>query len=199
MVDEHPASDLSAVTQAVAVNVREQRKRLTWTLDTLASRAGLSKGIVVQVEQARANPSLATLSKLGEALGLSVSDLIAVGEAPAVRIVESVNAPVLWQGKPGSEARLLIGSHTPDLLEMWEWSLASGEQYEGRAHGPESRELITVTAGELTLTVSGRDHLVQVGDSVSYEADRPHAFSNRSSETVMFVLVVVDPGGAGAH
>jgi quercetin dioxygenase-like cupin family protein len=199
MVDEHPASDLSAVTRTVAVNVREQRKRLAWTLDALASRAGLSKGIVVQVEQGRANPSLATLSKLGEALGLSVSDLIAVGEAPAVRVVESSNAPVLWKGRPGSKARLLIGSHTPDLLEMWDWSLAPGEQYEGRAHGPESRELITVAFGELVLTVSGQDHVIRAGDSVSYEADRPHSFANVSSESVSFVLVVVDPGGAGAH
>lgn len=199
MVDEHPASGLGAVTNAVAVNVREQRKRLAWTLDTLASRAGLSKGIVVQVEQARANPSLATLSKLGEALGLSMSDLIAVGEAPAVRVVDSASAPVLWEGDPGSRARLLIGSHTPDLLEMWDWSLAPGERYQGRAHGPDARELITVTEGELTLTVSGQDHLIRAGDSVSYEADRPHSFNNESPDVVSFVLVVVDPGGAGAH
>ena len=51
------------VTDAVARNVREARLERGWTLEQLATRSGVSKGMVVQIEQARTNPSIGTLSK----------------------------------------------------------------------------------------------------------------------------------------
>jgi transcriptional regulator with XRE-family HTH domain len=57
--------------------VRIERAQRRWTLDELAARSGVSRRLLVQIEHADANPSLATLLKLAAAFGVTLTDLIA--------------------------------------------------------------------------------------------------------------------------
>ena len=50
--------------------VRRLRTAKGWSLDQLAARSGVSKGMLVHLEQARTNPSLGTLCKVAETLGI---------------------------------------------------------------------------------------------------------------------------------
>ncbi len=186
------------VTDTVARNVREARAERGWTLDQLAARSGVSKGMVVQIEQGRTNPSVGTLSKVSDALGVSLPDLVDGGEAPLVRVVPGDEAALLWETPAGSSARLLVGGRQPDFIEIWEWVLAPGEHYEGRAHPLGIRELLTVDSGDLTLIVGEESHLVKAGASAAYSADQPHEYRNESDEQVRLILVMVDPSGSRA-
>ena len=152
--------------------------------------------MVVQIEQARTNPSIGTLSKIGEALGVSLSDLVETGGAPLVRVVAPQDAAKLWQTPGGSNASLLVGGHRPDFIELWEWVLAPSETYEGHLHAQGIHELLHVLEGTLMLTVSGSVSLVEAGASASYAGDQPHSYFNDASETLRFILVMVDPTGA---
>ncbi len=183
------------IADSVARNVREARLERSWTLDQLASRSGVSKGMVVQIEQARTNPSIGTLSKIGEALGVSLSDLVDTAGGPIVRVVPPEDAAQLWETEGGSSARLLVGGHRPDFIELWEWILAPGETYEGRVHAQGIRELLHVLEGELSLTVSDSVSIIGVGASASYDGDQPHTYYNSRSEPLRFFLVMVDPSG----
>ena len=46
---------------AIGVRVRQERQSRRWTLDQLAEAAGVSRRMVVNVEQGAANPSVGTL------------------------------------------------------------------------------------------------------------------------------------------
>lgn len=186
------------VTDTVARNVREARAERGWTLDQLAARSGVSKGMVVQIEQGRTNPSIGTLSKISDALGISLPDLVGGGEVPLVRVVPGDQAALLWETPAGSSARLLVGGRQPDFIEIWEWVLAPGEHYEGRAHPIGIRELLHVDAGELTLVVGDESLVVEAGASAAYSADQPHAYRNEGDEQVRLILVMVDPSGSRA-
>ena len=61
------------VNAAVGRNVRGHRTRMAWTMDDLAARSGVSKGMLSQVEQGRTNPSVATICRLATALGVSIA------------------------------------------------------------------------------------------------------------------------------
>ena len=69
-----------AVAAAVARNTRRLRTERGWSLDQLAHRSGVSKGMLVHLEQARTNPSLGTLCKVAETLGVSLAGLIETDE-----------------------------------------------------------------------------------------------------------------------
>lgn len=184
------------VTDAVARNVREARAERGWTLDKLAARSGVSKGMVVQIEQGRTNPSIGTLSKISDALGVSLPDLVDSGEIPIVRVVPGDEAALLWETPSGSSARLLVGGRKPDFIEIWEWVLVPGGRYDGRAHPIGIRELLHVDQGELTLVVGDEVHTVKEGASAAYSGDQAHEYRNDTAETVRLFLVMVDPSGA---
>ncbi len=190
-------NDPDAVAAAVARNVHALRMRRSWTLDVLAARSGVSKGMLVQIEQGRTNPSIGTICRVANALGVAVPRLVEVAEAPPVRVVRAAEAAELWRGDAGSVARLLIGSDGPDLVEMWDWRIAHGDGYDGEAHAPGTREILYVLEGTLTLSLGagprGVAHLVRAGDAVLFRADRPHRYANEGRRPLRFIMVVTEP------
>ena len=105
--------ETDAVTAAVARNVKSLRAARGWSLDQLAGRSGVSKGMLVNLEQARTNPSLSTLCKLAETLGISLAGLIELHGQPRVQVVAADAAARLWTGQEGSWGDLL-GRHVAD-------------------------------------------------------------------------------------
>ena len=190
------ATDASSATiSTVARNVRALRTEQAWTLDELAGRSGVSKGMLVQIEQNRTNPSIGTLCRIAEAFGVSLASLVELGQSPAVRLVGPDDAAELWHGKPGSVGKLLLGSDRREHLELWDWRMTPGDAYPSQDHLPGTREMLHVQEGTLTLSVDGVDHIVPAGSSVLFEADRPHGYANRGLKVLRFTMVASAPAG----
>ena len=185
--------DPEAVAAAVARNLRRLRTERSFTLDGLAGRAGVSKGMLVQVEQARTNPSLGTLCRLAEALNVSLARLVELDDAPAVRVVAPEQAAVLWRGEAGSAGVLLVGSDRREHVELWDWCLAPGDAHRADGHAPGTQELLHVLAGELCLELDGRSHRVGTGAAALFQADRDHAYRNDGAVPLRFTMAVVQP------
>ncbi|GAA3092275.1 helix-turn-helix domain-containing protein [Streptosporangium carneum] len=184
--------DPETITAAVANNVRAQRAHRQMTLDELAARSGVSRGMLVQVEQGRTNPSITTLTRIADALGVTVARIVEVSDTPVVRVVSARDVVTFPHGT-ASSARLLVGTDAPSILELWDWRLAPGEHHDGDAHPPGTREMLTVLEGELTLSVYGGSHVIGVDDAVVFSADRPHKYANRGEVPLRFVMVVTEP------
>jgi transcriptional regulator with XRE-family HTH domain len=189
----HRMPDAAAVAAAVARNTRRLRTERGWSLDQLASRSGVSKGMLVHVEGARTNPSLGTMCKIAETLGVSLAALVELHEAPAVRVVQPAETARLWAGLKGSFGDLLVGSDERDHTELWRWTLAPGDQHASEAHVEGTREALHVVDGTLTLEVDGVAHPVPAGGAALFHADRPHAYRNDHRRPVRFVMVVLQP------
>ncbi|MFC8368055.1 helix-turn-helix domain-containing protein [Streptomyces sp. NPDC051740] len=186
-------SDLDLLTQSLARNVRRWRTERGFTLDTLAARAGVSRGMLIQIEQARTNPSIGTVVKIGDALGVSVPTLLDYERGPKVRIVPADQTVRLWHTEGGSYSRLLAGTEAPGPLEMWDWRLMPGESSDSDPHPAGTVELVHVTSGELTLTVDGAEHRVPAGASASFEANTPHTYGNRGDAPMEMIMTVSVP------
>jgi transcriptional regulator with XRE-family HTH domain len=188
-----PVPEADDVNAAVGRNVRGHRTRLAWTLEDLAARSGVSKGMLSQVEQARTNPSVATICRLATALGVSVASLVEAPEMPSARVVRAGEAVTLWTGgQPGSAARLLVGSGTSQQVELWDVRMRPGDGYGSEAHPSGTRELLLVIEGELTLELDGVPNRVGAGDAIAFVADRPHAYRNRGEVPLRDSLSVIN-------
>ncbi|MEU3949991.1 XRE family transcriptional regulator [Streptomyces sp. NPDC029526] len=186
-------SDLELLTRSLGRNLKRWRTERGFTLDTLAARAGVSRGMLIQIEQARTNPSIGTIVKIGDALGVSVPTLLDYERGPTVRVVPADQAVRLWHTEAGSHSRLLAGTEAPGPLEMWDWRLMPGESSDSDPHPVGTVELVHVTAGELTLTVDGDDHRVPSGASASFEASTPHTYGNRGDVPMEMIMTVSVP------
>jgi transcriptional regulator with XRE-family HTH domain len=188
-----PNVDPDAVTTAVARNTRRLRTARGWSLDQLATRSGVSKGMLVHLEQARTNPSLGTLCKIAETLGVSLAGLVELHEAPIVRVVQPTETVRLWTGHDGSAGELLVGSDERDHMELWRWTLAAGDEHRSDGHADGTRELLHVVQGTLTIEVEGKTYDVVAGGAALFHADRAHAYRNDRKRPVRLVMVVVQP------
>ena len=189
----HRMPSPEAVATAVARNARRYRNARGWSLDQLAARSGVSKGMLVHLEQARTNPSLGTLCKVAETLGVSLAALVELHEAPTVRVVLPSEVVRLWDSDAGSSGDLLVGSDERDHLELWHWTLAPGDSRDAEGHVAGTREMVHVVAGTLTLHADGTAHTVPAGGAALFHADRPHAYANEGGEPVSLVMVVLQP------
>lgn len=186
-------SDFDQLTQSLARNLKRWRGERGFTLDALAARAGVSRGMIIQIEQARTNPSVGTTVKLADALGVSITTLLDYEQGPQVRIVPADQAVRMWGTEAGSHTVLLVGDETRGPLEMWAWRLMPGEGSASDAHPPGTVELLHVTAGELTLVADGVAHSLPAGTSATFEANVEHAYRNEGTETVEMTMAVSIP------
>ncbi len=190
--------DPDPMAAVIARNVALLRHDQRLSFEQLARRAGLSKGVVVQIERARSNPNIATLCRLASALGVAVVDLLAEDAGAGIQVVRSHEVPVLWRGPGGGTARLLAGTRGPDMLELWEWELRAGERYDGAAHAAGTREIIHVVAGGLAVEVDGQRVELAAGDGMTFAGDRRHAYL-ALSDAVRFTMTVHEPPAPDRH
>lgn len=187
----HDPDELAA---AIGAKVRAERHAREWTLDQLSERSGVSRRMLVNVEQGTANPSVTTLLRLGDALGVGLPALVAVPQPRPVRVVRAGEAPALWTGEGGGRGVLLAGTAPPDVLELWDWTLAPGDRHDSEAHARGTREILQVREGSVTVTVGDRSEVLGADDAVSFAGDVPHSYANASAGPARFTLTVLEPG-----
>ena len=184
----------AALATAIGARVRRERQARQWTLDELAEAAGVSRRMLVNVEQGAANPSVGTLLRLGDALGVGLPTLVGPPEAAAVEVTRRGEGAVLWRSDAGGRGVLVAATQRPDVLELWEWTLCPGDRHESEPHVPGTQELVQVQEGSVTVEVGGRSVTLAAGDAVVFSGDVAHAYANRTSGQSRFTIAVSGPG-----
>src|SRR6266516_5476895 len=190
-----------SVARAIGGRVRQGRNSRGWTLDQLAGRSGVSRRMLVSIEQGSANPSIATLLRISDALGIGLPALVNMDRSSRLRVTRAGGAPVLWRGKLGGQAVLVAGTEPPDVTELWDWTLGPGESHSSEAHAAGTRELLLVLDGQLELRVGQHAEVLATGDSASFAGDLAHEYVNAgSAQVARFALTVFEPGvGLGSR
>ena len=189
------------VARAIGGRVRQGRAGRGWTLDQLAERSGVSRRMLVSIEQGSANPSIATLLLISDALGIGLPALVEMDHPPGLRVTRAGTAAVLWRGKLGGQAVLVAGTEPPDVTELWDWTLGPGEGHSSPAHAAGTRELLLVLDGQVEVRVGQHAEVLAVGDSAAFAGDQAHGYVNASSaRAARFALTVFEPGvGPGSR
>lgn len=196
MAHSDTAEPAVAISRMIGRRVRAGRTELGWTLDQLAARSGVSRRMLVNVEQGVTNPSIATLLRLSDALGIGLPALVDTagdGAGPVVVHRDGQVAP-MWRSDAGGSAVLVAGSGPPDVCELWDWRLGPGDDHRSEAHRAGTRELLQVLSGVVVLVVAGEEHRLRSGDSASFDGSLPHSYRNAStSRPARFSLAVFEP------
>ena len=184
----------SALASAIGARVRQERQTRHWTLDRLAEAAGVSRRMVVNVEQGAANPSVGTLLRISDALGVGLPALVEPPEQKPVKVTRGGDGAALWTSKAGGRGVLVAGTAPPDVLELWDWTLARGDHHASEAHTPGTQELLQVHEGRIALEVAGHSVTLEAGDAVAFPGDVEHCYRNPGPGPARFSLAVFEPG-----
>ncbi|WP_069814597.1 helix-turn-helix domain-containing protein [Streptomyces sp. TP-A0874] len=190
-------AETEAALRTLAHNVRTARTRAGLSLDELGRRAKVSKGSLFALEKAQGNPNFATLVRLADTLGVSVSVLMEGAAQERVRVVSADSVPPLWAGPQGSEARLMLTTSGPAPVEVWRWRLRPGEEYPSHPHQGGVVETVSVTAGRMVLVIDGVEHSVGTGQTATFDGDVPHTYRGAGEGTCHLIMTVHLPPGPG--
>ncbi len=188
-----------SLARAIGARVKQKRKGRGWTLDRLAEVAGVSRRMVVNVEQGSVNPSVGTLLRLSDALGVGLPALVEPPEPRAAKLTRHGEGAVLWTGGSGGRGVLVAGTEPPDVVELWDWTLGPGDRHESEAHSEGTRELLHVLEGSISVAVDGQMHELGTGDALTFRGDSAHSYWNQHQEAARFSLTVYEPGVGTAH
>src|SRR5215213_8446745 len=89
------------LASAIGVRVRQERHTRRWTLDHLAEAAGVSRRMLVNIEQGTTNPSVGTLLRISDALGVGLPALVEPPQPKPVRVTRAGDGAVLWSSESG--------------------------------------------------------------------------------------------------
>lgn len=186
--------DEAALAAAIGSRVRQERQDRSWTLDQLAEVSGVSRRMIVTVEKGEANPSVATLLKLSDALGVGLPALVETPRTDPLRVVRRGEAANLWSSDHGGQALLVAGTTPPDVVELWDWTLGTGDTYRSEAHAAGTQELLHVLKGTVTVEAGNHQATLKSGDALTFRGDVPHAYINPHRTPARFSLAVFEPG-----
>jgi transcriptional regulator with XRE-family HTH domain len=162
--------------------IRTHRKQENMTLLDLAKRAGFSISYLSQIERNLLTPSIETLRRLAEALGIPAGQLM-------LKDARQPNSPVAVVRRSERKQLAVPGSNihyellTPDMRRRA--SLLWVEAPPGSESGPlfshEGEDGVVVLKGAIEVEVGSVWHHLNVGDSIYFNAGIPHRWRNSGS------------------
>lgn len=171
----------------VGQNLRAARQKAGLSQAALAEASGLSRRMIVALEQGDTNISLSRLDRLAEALGVGFVDLVRDPAAQTLRL-----DAVAWRGRhEGSVALLQASVPARHEAQLWAWTLAPGERYDAEPDPEGWHEMIVVVEGRLRLELAGGAHELAAGDYLVYPSSQTYAYVNAGEATTRFIRNVV--------
>lgn len=183
---------------AVGTALQALRQSQQLSLDELSRRAGVSKSMLSQIERNLANPTVAVLWRLANALGVSLTDFLANGgsqpPAPAITVVQPHAIPALKSPDTRCELRILGPIELAGRFEWYELTIQPGGVLASDPHEAGTQEHLSVLSGAMTVRSGPEEKKLRHGETARYGADVPHAISNPGKSVATALLVVIHPG-----
>lgn len=176
------------ISRVLGENLRRLRTERELSLGQLAERSGVSKVVLSQIERGGSNPTVNTLWKVANGLGVSYSSLMEPC-APDVSVVRADDVPT--QSDEGGAYRL--GCYLPNEpgrgFEVYRNELDEGRSHATEGHGPGTEEFVLVERGRLSMTVGADEHELGAGDAIRFDSSLPHAYRNVGRGTLVMLVV----------
>lgn len=177
----------------VGATLQALRQAQGLSLDELSRRAGVSKSMLSQIERNQANPTVAVVWRLANALRVELSELLG-GERPAappIEVVAAHSTPGLSSPDGLCRLRILGPIELAGQFEWYELTVQPGGALESEAHEPGSREHLSVLSGELEVSAGGSRQMVKAGETARYAVDGVHAIRNVGKKAATAMLAVI--------
>ncbi len=179
----------------VGHTLAELRQARALSLDELSRQAGVSKSMLSQIERNQANPTVAVVWRLANALGVPLGTLLDGDRpaAPSITTVAGHATPSLRSPDGKCELRILGPIELAGNFEWYELTVQPGGTLESQAHEPGSREHLSVLDGHFQVRSGDDQSRLETGETARYAVDVAHAISNVGMTVGKALLVVVHP------
>ncbi len=176
--------------QVIGDHIRRLRLKRHVSVRAFAAQTGFSPSFISQLENGQVSPSLGSLQKIADSLGVTLGEFFVAAangeEALVVRPADRRRLNSTWTDAQlealGSMAR---GRKLEPVLAIFGPGGKSGKHLHAHSH----EEFAFVVRGRVTLALGDEENELGPGDAVTLPAQAPHRWENRSPEAVEILMV----------
>lgn len=179
----------NAAEESIGQKIRGARESRGITLDELASRTGLTKSFISQIERGKSNPSLSSLRAIVQELGIPMVGLFDNEQRSKIVVRKDKRKSF---SIPDSILKFELLS--PDLtkqMEVVRVIAPVGGHSEYFTH--EGEECGYVIRGHIRLTVGDKEFTLEEGDSAYFSSKIYHGWINDFEEEAELIWIITPP------
>jgi len=186
-----PTLSREAISIDVGIRLRQLREGRKVSMRALAQMSGLSANALSMIERGKTSPSVSTLYRLADALGVPVTDFFSP-ESSRKKVVflkgeERPRLPFmrgLWEGLGGEQ---FSGRMMPFMLTL----------ENGASSGPSSvvhtgHEFVYCLRGQLEYQIENQVYSLEAGDSILFSAQLKHRWRNPGGVVSNVLIIISD-------
>lgn len=180
------------ILENIGKKLRKVRQEQSLTLQEVAERAGVTKGLISRIENIRTVPSLPVLMGIIQALNVEVSDFfsdIETGNGEGVYIRRASElAPYSKESAIGFTYFDILNQSLGDLvMKVSILELEPGSKREQLV--TDGFEFKYILEGEVEYKIEDKSYILKEGDSLFFDARLPHVPVNNSTRKVKMLVV----------
>lgn len=181
--------------EALSVNVgnrlRELREERNISMRGLAAKSGLSANALSMIERGKTSPSVSTLHKLSEAMGVDITAFFGepVERKQVVFLKAAERSRVAFQRGVWED---LGGSNFVGRIEPFVLTLDNGGGSGQNAMMHSGHEFVLCLRGTLEYQVENQVYLLEPGDSLIFAAKLRHRWRNSGNTMVNALILLAD-------
>jgi transcriptional regulator with XRE-family HTH domain len=175
--------------------IKQLRMSKGISLSQLSKDVDVSRSMLSQVENGQALPSLPTLGRIVEALGVSLSEFFSEEVTAAICeediIVRKNYRKMIYIPETKSKYQLLTANKHSKIEFFISEFPANGGGAETVPSVHEGEEYFYIISGKIKLTIGEKTYELEPGDSGSFDSSVLHGFSNQGDETAKVLFVII--------
>lgn len=179
----------------ISNKIKEIRKQKNITVQQLATKADVSKGLISQIENNRTVPSLPVLMKIIQSLNLDMNDFfkdISAQKNSAAKVI--IKKPKDYEvfeketAKGFIYKRILTRNLQSGAVDIVLLELKKGA-YRSKMVKTEAYEYKYIIKGKVEYIINDKVHILQEGDSLFFDGRQGHKPSNIGNGDAIILVV----------
>lgn len=182
----------AGMEQRIAIGMRQRREALGISVNDLAERSGVSRAMISKIERFEASPTASLLGRLCNALGMTLSSLIASAESAPSVPVNRAKQQLTWRDPQTGLRRTMVSPlNTGSRVEIVQIELPSNAvvEYEPQKVNQYEQHIL-VLDGTLTLGIDGGEIELDAGDCVYRQVGPGHRFANNTRRVCRYLVTI---------
>jgi transcriptional regulator with XRE-family HTH domain len=176
--------------QVLGQHIRRLRSERRISVRAFAAITGFSPSFISQIENGQVSPSLGSLHKIAEALGVTLGEFFAATEVEEetliVRPEDRRRMDSTWTDAHLEALGPMAHNRAMEaVLAVFGPGGKSGKHTHTQSH----EEFAFVLKGHITLTLADEENTLAAGDAVTLPARAPRLWENRTTEVAEILMV----------